>query len=229
MNNHIPRPHGFPTSPTHQASQANGQQIIQGQARQIAELERDHANLKMMYDQFFQVYRNPPQQRAGVIEYPDKRPFMYLYRKELKNGDSSFGEGALDAGTVQASFKFDAGRPTYLRSIQFALIRTAHAAPSPTIPLNTYLPLAGLSPSGAKGLDFRWKATISKGDLNLSEGWMDSAIFDLHGGYETPVEAPMYEDSVLTVEAQPWGSADTSQSEAFSLFCILHCYKMRAS
>jgi hypothetical protein len=205
------------------------QAVITQQAQDLAALQTEHTQLQAMYEQFFQVYRNPPQLRAGVIEYPDRRPFLYLYRKELKGkNNETFGKAPLSAGKVQATFQFDASRPVYLPKLQFALLRTAHDNPSAFIPLNTYLPLAGMMPNGAKGLDFRWKASTSKGDLNWTSGWIDSAVFALHDGYELPIENPIDEDSVLTIEVESWGAADTTQNEAFSLFCILHTYKMRA-
>jgi hypothetical protein len=182
------------------------QAVITQQAQDLAALQTEHTQLQAMYEQFFQVYR-----------------------KELKGkNNETFGKAPLSAGKVQATFQFDASRPVYLPKLQLALLRTAHDNPSAFIPLNTYLPLAGMMPNGAKGLDFRWKASTSKGDLNWTSGWIDSAVFALHDGYELPIENPIDEDSVLTIEVESWGAADTTQNEAFSLFCILHTYKMRA-
>lgn len=179
-----PRPH-----PAHQGM--HGQQpnpilaMMQGLSAQTKALQEMVQKLGSASDFPPPGTSWPAQQKAGVIEHPDKKlfPFMFGYEELRENGTpngATYASSLTEASCTIQTNDID----TYIEGVAFRLRRTSAPEGSP-LPVGTFLPLGcKYHPFVANGdlyvgKDFVW--TIQTTQLGLSlqgEGSTDRASSD---------------------------------------------------
>jgi hypothetical protein len=175
----------------------------------------------------------PEQFRAGVIAYPDRKPFTMTLRDELKEDTGNvFGT---TSNTSRGAFNVDVDNPTFLTKISFNGYWTASGA-SPARTLNVDIPFRcepqrNVASSTSNALSFRWRVRSASDDRiwqasgpNGGGAWRNSADLDENGCYILPLEYELERNDTILIEAQPL--AANASGEVCKLFCNLHIYKM---
>jgi len=213
---------GIITAAQYEAEVEARQAMIRQQQRELTNLELELDQAQSENDILQKMGHFPTHFAAGVIRYPDRRPFGFVYRHELKESDgSAFATTAL--ARASASWKLDSFNPFFITGLSFAQYRTQGTAP-----LGVYLPLCGFRNDGngvlISGLNFKYKITSSIGDRKWQQDWRDSMDFERESGFFSwPIQQELYREEQITVEVEPLVSAG---DDLYKMFVSLHGYKM---
>jgi hypothetical protein len=205
----------------------------------IAELRDSAYSFRRLYEQeqernsiLSKISHFPEQFRAGIVAYPDRKPFPMTLRDTLQ-GDSR-APFALTTASARCSFNVDVDQPTFLSAISFAGVWTAHTTPAFVglyfpfkLPREQYFPAGGITPAKS----FRFRIQTASDDRhwqaagpNAGAAWRDSADLDDKGFYYFPIEYEFNRNDVILVEVEPF--AANAEGQTSQLFSTLHVYKM---
>lgn len=174
----------------------------------------------------------PQQFRAGVIKYPGKDPFPYLYTVEMEVDEqgTAWGETLAEA-TGQISV--DRSAETFITRFSAYQYQYEHAEQDPPPYALGYLrPLSSVRSCKPVGddceslMDFLWQVTYGDEDVAMQKNWLPSSLMDgdHQHGYKLPTEKEITQYETFQISARPLRAA--GQGNKWKLFFVVHCYKM---
>lgn len=209
-------------------------QFFQHQTTSVEELKRELDAIKAdiqagLQTKLPQRILMPEQQKAGVIRYPDLKPYPFSWGEvELIEGPgiTYATTGAECIGNITLNDIY-----SYIDSISFHLVRLTVGEEKTDVRTGSWLPISGhpsftlVAGEQYQGKDFKWSAQSSTGYLWQRSLHSSAEIDPNTNKYVFPVEYNADPSDTIIVRAQPIEGPVTG--ETFRLFFMLHGYKMQ--
>ncbi len=225
-------PHQHPES-VHAANLAHGElmALLQQAQQQIQQLNLRINGIQGRMSGPDLNVKFPPQNKAGIIEYPDLLPYPFCYGifELTEGGNQPFATTATESRvTISLDTIY-----TYFTNVDLGLICTAAPQGSEQA-LFTWLPRSAhntpYSPAGAtnQSFSFLFNVKSKSNGIPWSSGFMPSSILDMQlgQGWRLPVEFFSKEKDDLIIEAIPLIAAPDGFQ--YRLYAFPWGYQMRS-